>query len=147
MGERSLQPDEPLVIPILSLHVIRNFSDLAGKPMRYPRWETSAITVAVQGIRFRLDEQGAILESYAELEEELGILPETQRKRHFVFDKPFRGASLGSTRPRMADSQGRSLEQPGLRDSGAIARRIARFAARGVVPRREAAGETMTASS
>jgi hypothetical protein len=85
----SIQPDESLAIPILSLHVERDFPELAGRAIRNSGSSRAAITKAVQGIRFRLDEQGAVLESFGEIEAELAGVPEPPRPRHFVFDRPF----------------------------------------------------------
>jgi hypothetical protein len=85
----SIQRDESLIIPILSLHVERDFPELVGRAMRNPGLAMTTITKAIQGIRFRLDEQGAILESYGELEAALLAGGEPPRPRQFVFDKPF----------------------------------------------------------
>jgi hypothetical protein len=75
--ERSkIQDGEAFVIPVVSLHLLRKYPELAG--------ESADQWLAVQMIHFRLDEQGAMLESSA-LYASLG----DEAPRRFVIDRPF----------------------------------------------------------
>ena len=84
-----LESGESLKIPVLSLKVRRDYNELTDRP--FPHAGAPAIIrQATQLISFRLNEQGAILESSAELEELLGIeIGEPPPIRHLVFDRPF----------------------------------------------------------
>jgi hypothetical protein len=84
-----LESGESLKIPVLSLKARRDYSELTDRPFLHAGVAAN-IRQATQLISFRLNEQGAILESSAELEELLGIeIGEPPPIRHLVFDKPF----------------------------------------------------------
>jgi hypothetical protein len=75
--ERSqVQDGEAFIIPIVSLHLLRKFRELTRRG--------ADPVLGAQMIRFRLDEKGAILESYAHY---LSLGSEAPRK--FVIDRPF----------------------------------------------------------
>ena len=84
-----LEAGESLKIPVLSLKARRDYTELTDRPFLHAG-VPAIIRQATQLISFRLNEQGAILESSAELEELLGIeVGEPPPIRHLVFDKPF----------------------------------------------------------
>ncbi len=81
-----LKREESLVVPIVDLNVQRKYTELEGRPLTNPKWSKIYLAIAEQGIRFRLDEDGARLESTA--------LVVTQslageKPAQYIFDKPF----------------------------------------------------------
>jgi hypothetical protein len=85
---KKLGDGESIAIPQLALKTRQDYSELVDIPFMAGR-TSGMITQATQLISFRLNEQGAILESSAELEELLGIELEPPPIRHFIFDQPF----------------------------------------------------------
>ncbi len=83
--KQTLQPEESLIIPVVSLDVHRKYTELIGRHLKNEGLTLLYVTEASQGIRFRLDETGAKLSSEAEF----GIGSDLEQPRHFVFDKPF----------------------------------------------------------
>ena len=86
--QKELDLEEPLVIPLLSLFVEREYTELIGRTVLNPGFTTQFIEDAVQLIRFQLDESGAILESEAAVVTLNGDEPPPEPRR-FVFDRPF----------------------------------------------------------
>jgi hypothetical protein len=84
--EREPQIRECLMIPVISFGIERVYRELADKTLLNPGLESLSIGEARQGIRFRLDEWGATLES-SSMEAIESKMPE--KPRRFVFDKPF----------------------------------------------------------
>ena len=60
---------ESLVVPVLNVHVVRRYHELEGLDLdnRVEGLERVVLAVAEQGVRFRLDETGARLESSANM--------------------------------------------------------------------------------
>lgn len=87
MGSPYLEDCETLVVPIVNLNVLRRYGELEGKALTSGKHAGLVVDVAAQAIRFRLDENGARLESSAYL----GLKSEASRHgpRQFIFDKPF----------------------------------------------------------
>lgn len=83
--KQTLQPEESLIIPVVSLNVHRKYTELIERHLKNEGLTELYVTEASQGIRFRLDETGAKLSSEAEF----GIGSDLEQPRHFVFDKPF----------------------------------------------------------
>ena len=83
---RSVHSSESLVVPIISVGVERQYMELIDRDLQNRGWEGWAVAEARQGIRFRLDEYGARLESDSSLEFKSAISPQP---RQFVFDGPF----------------------------------------------------------
>jgi hypothetical protein len=81
-----VEDNEPLVVPVINVGVIRRYTDLESRAFQNPKWSGLDLSIASQGIRFRLDETGARLESDAYIEAKDAALPEP---RKFIFDKPF----------------------------------------------------------
>ena len=79
-----LRDEESLRIPLIDFSVIHHYEDLVG-------WLTNAapndfrIAEAVQTVRFKLNEQGALLKS----EGIIMLMAEGDTARNFVFDGPF----------------------------------------------------------
>lgn len=91
--ERLPREGETLVIPVIGLRVERQFDEIVGRKLLNTGWERAFIAQARQAIRFRLDAEGAEVESIAEVaaaetaaSEEPEALP---KLRQFIFDKPF----------------------------------------------------------
>ncbi len=80
---RRLQPTEWLVVPKVSLNVDRRYQELLGRYLQDPGWETWFVLQACQGLRFRLDERGARVESGATFAI-AGV-----GERRLIFDRPF----------------------------------------------------------
>ena len=102
---KNLEAGESLKIPLLSAKVRRDYSELTDRQFLHQGRLSAIISQATQLISFRLNEQGAILESSAELEELLGIeIGEPPPIRHLVFDRPFLVMlkETGATQPYLA---------------------------------------------
>ena len=82
----AIERDEPLKIPLVVLNAVREYSEVANRGLLNPGWEAYYLKAATQGVRFRLNEYGAVLKSWARVTVTGGqrIAP-----RRFVFDKPF----------------------------------------------------------
>ena len=81
-----LMGGESLVVPVIDLNVHRKYSELEGRFLTNPKWSKIYLAIAEQGIRFRLDENGARLESTADEEWKSD---EKQKPGQYIFDKPF----------------------------------------------------------
>jgi hypothetical protein len=80
-------PGESVVIPILNFDLWQEYDDLCNKPITTAGpLHGMPIVLAMQSIRFRLDEHGAILKSEA-VKAVKSAEPKAPRK--FIFDKPF----------------------------------------------------------
>ncbi len=86
--EKRLDYEEPLTVPVISLFVEREYTELVGQSLLNPGFATLEIDAATQLIRFQLDESGAILEAEARSVLLNGDEPPPQPRR-FVFDQPF----------------------------------------------------------
>jgi hypothetical protein len=87
--ERLLALDESVVVPVLNFELLQEFDELVGKEITSTGpLESMPIVLAVQSVRFRLDEYGAVLKS--EAGKVAGCAVEKRKKpRQFIFDKPF----------------------------------------------------------
>jgi len=84
--DSTLMSRESLVVPIIDLNVQRRYTELEGRSLTNPKWSKITLAVAEQGIRFRLDENGARLESTAYV----GWKSAARAKpAQYIFDKPF----------------------------------------------------------
>lgn len=83
-----LRAEDEFAVPVLRCNLKASFDDLEGRIIEVDPELTLA--VARQTIRFRLDERGAELLSFADLEN-IGADgdPPPPKPRHFRFDKPF----------------------------------------------------------
>jgi len=77
---------ESLVVPIIDLNVQRRYAELEGRFLTNPKWSKIYLAVAEQGIRFRLDENGARLESTADQRWTSKV---REKPAQYIFDKPF----------------------------------------------------------
>ncbi len=75
---------ETLFIPVLNFDILRRYTEVSNLPIQSANDKINGtkIEMAVQSIRFRLDERGAVLKSEVALADSL--MP-----RSFIFDKPF----------------------------------------------------------
>jgi hypothetical protein len=85
-GPTGLMGGESLVVPIIDLNVQRKYSELEGRFLTNPKWSALYQAIAEQGIRFRLDENGARLESTA-FDGVTSLY--RQKPAQYIFDKPF----------------------------------------------------------
>jgi len=81
-----VEDNEPLVVPVINVGAIRRYAELEGRAFENPKLSGAELSVASQGIRFRLDQTGARLESDAYVAVKSGEPP---KPRQFIFDKPF----------------------------------------------------------
>lgn len=86
-GSPQLEDGESLAVPIVDLNVERRYAELEGRRFANPLHKDLFLDVALQAIRFRLDENGARVESSADL----GLKSDYSKRqpREFVFDRPF----------------------------------------------------------
>ncbi len=73
-----------LAVPVLDFDILRDYAELTGRPLRAGKGPLGGMTIdtALQKIRFRLDESGALLKSEA-------VLILQGMGRDLIFDKPF----------------------------------------------------------
>jgi len=85
---RCFGEDDRLFIPKMNFSILRNYSELAGRKFINPAMQGWGISMVVQDIRFRLDEQGAVLKSFAVIGATpcSALIDETVC---MVFDQPF----------------------------------------------------------
>jgi hypothetical protein len=85
---KELEEEETIEIPILNFDLLNEYDEFKGKQIVTPgSLQGTPILLALQSIRFRLDEKGAMLKSQA-------IIPcsvdgDELKPRQFIFDKPF----------------------------------------------------------
>ena len=79
--------NEPLIVPVINVGVVRRYTELEGRAIQNPKVGGVELSVASQGIRFRLDQTGARLESDAYIEAKSAA--GRREPRRFIFDKPF----------------------------------------------------------
>jgi len=83
-----LYEKETLRIPKLDFDILHSYSELAGKHALNKGFEDYFISKAIQAIRFKLNEKGALLKSEAAIVMARSGLQEN-KLRNFIFDKPF----------------------------------------------------------
>jgi len=91
-GTRSdIRENESMQIPKIDFDLSHNFPELVGRRLLNRGWEEWHIAAAVQDIRFKLDEKGAVLKSRAFMlkTKEEAPAPGDTKPRMFIFDKPF----------------------------------------------------------
>jgi hypothetical protein len=81
-----LAPGASLVIPVIDLNVQRKYTELEERSLTNPKWSKIVLAVAEQGIRFRLDESGARLESTGYM---MWKCAKSKQPPQYIFDKPF----------------------------------------------------------
>ena len=87
MASSFLEENEPLQIPVIEIDTVHSFGELKGKRIENGgKLHGYYISAALQSIKFRLNETGALLKS--EAIERIAAAPNTG-KRTFIFDKPF----------------------------------------------------------
>lgn len=82
-----LNGGDTLQIPKLDFDLLHSYSELTGKHALNKGFEDYFISKAIQTIRFRLNEKGALLKSEVVIVMELGLEPEPPKR--LVFNKPF----------------------------------------------------------
>jgi hypothetical protein len=79
---------ERLMIPYLDFDIEHSFEQLSHKPFLNNGWTEWMISKAIQKIRFKLNESGALLKSEARIVMR-GTVQMEVVKRDYIFDKPF----------------------------------------------------------
>ncbi|MGE3107855.1 MAG: hypothetical protein AB7G11_09575 [Phycisphaerales bacterium] len=79
--------DEQFMVPVLNFDVTRQYHEIIRKRVATPGFTDYRVANALQNIRFRLDEKGAILKSEAFIMLDRAMSPRTPRR--FVCDGPF----------------------------------------------------------
>lgn len=90
-GDESLAPitkEERFMVPLMNFDVTRNFEEIEGKYVATAGYTDYIVAYALQNIRFRLDERGAILKSEAAIGLTRTAIRPAQPRR-FVCDGPF----------------------------------------------------------
>lgn len=82
-----LKVKETLRIPKLDFDIIKDYSELKKRYCINKGFEKYFIAKAIQAIRFKINEKGALLKSEAEILMTMGLSSEIPRR--FIFDKPF----------------------------------------------------------
>ncbi len=78
---------ETLIVPMLNFDVWKSYNELCGKEITTPGpLQGGPFILALQDIRFRLDERGAILKSEGAMAAKCGA---PDQPRQFIFNKPF----------------------------------------------------------
>jgi len=85
-GDRELQHSESLIVPVIGIGVERQYKELIDRHVLNDGRQGYSVSEARQGIRFRLDEFGAKLESNARFEDKSF---DRLRPRQLIFNKPF----------------------------------------------------------
>ncbi len=86
-NKASLGKNDTIQIPNLDFDVLREYSEIIGKSVLNKGLTDYFVSKALQSIRFRLNEKGALLKSEAALGISRGISME--RPKYLVFDQPF----------------------------------------------------------
>lgn len=87
-GSLALKSGDTLQIPKLDFDILHNYKELEGKGVLNKGFEDYFIAKALQSIRFRLNEKGALLKSEAKIVMTKGAFMGEEHK-NLVFDKPF----------------------------------------------------------
>lgn len=84
----SLEKGDILKIPKFDFDIFKKYSELINRDFLNKNFEEYFISDAFQGIKFKLDEKGVVLESYAGIRgvKSVSYSPGTKR---LIFDKPF----------------------------------------------------------
>jgi len=85
--KEAMRRKDCLMAPKLNFDVTRSFDEITGKALTNPKGAGYFIAAALQNIRFRLDEKGAVLKSEAVIVATLSA--EMDESRVMIFDKPF----------------------------------------------------------
>ncbi len=83
---RGFHANEELMVPLMSWKVVHEFEELKFKPILNEGFLGALIVVAKQMIEFRLDREGVVLRSAAEI---YGVTAMPLGEREFIFDGPF----------------------------------------------------------
>jgi len=83
-----LSKGDTLQIPKFDFDIQHSYSELLGKSLKNKGFTDYFIAEAIQSIRFKLDEKGAVLKSEARVKLTQPV-SRSGRPRHFVFDTPF----------------------------------------------------------
>jgi hypothetical protein len=90
LQEQSLEDHESVVVPVLNFELLKSYDELVGKTITTPGPRLGMpIVLAMQSIRFRLDENGAVLKSEAATKDSKKADGKPRKPRQFIFDKPF----------------------------------------------------------
>ncbi len=85
----ALSRDDSLMIPKMDYNIKHDFMEFVGKRFKNPGWEAWYISKAMQWIRFRFDEKGALLKSEARISMRLTAMRPGPPPKQLVFDGPF----------------------------------------------------------
>lgn len=84
-----IRDGETLRIPKLDFDLLHFYSELTGRDFLNKGFKMYSISQAVQSIRLRLNEKGALLKSEAAIVAMTAIPDPSPKPREFIFDKPF----------------------------------------------------------
>ena len=86
LENRSFHGNEELALPLMAWKVVHEFEELKFKPILNEGFLGALIVAARQMIEFRLDREGVVLRSAAEV---YGVTAMQPGEREFMFDRPF----------------------------------------------------------
>ena len=84
----AIEKGDILKIPKFDFDIFKKYSELINRDFLNKNFEGYFISDAFQGIKFKLDEKGVILESYAAIRGEKSM-PYSPGTKRLIFDKPF----------------------------------------------------------
>lgn len=84
-----LTREEPFEVPIMNFDVTRDFGEIVGMQVATPGFTDLIVLKALQNIRFKLDERGAILKSDAAIVVGRTAARPPVQRRSFVCEGPF----------------------------------------------------------
>lgn len=84
----TIHSGDTLQIPKLDFDILHNYKDLEGKSVLNKGFEGYVISKALQSVRFRLNEKGALLKSEAKIVMTKSAMFGEEHK-NLIFDKPF----------------------------------------------------------
>jgi serine protease inhibitor len=84
----NLEENDTIQIPKLDFDVLREYQEIIGRGVLNKGLTDYYISKAIQSIRFKLNEKGALLKSEAAMAM-IGMSMETKRPKCLVFNQPF----------------------------------------------------------
>ena len=85
----TLGPDDQFQMPLLSLDIRRDYTEMIGQPLANEGFKAYQIGMMFENIAFQLDEKGAKVESQAVITVERSAFRPGKQVRYFYLDQPF----------------------------------------------------------
>jgi len=89
-GKRvGLDKDDTIQIPKLDFDLLKEYREIIGKSVLNKGFSGYFLSKAIQSLRFKLNEKGALLKSEAAIAVRASVSMEPKREKLMVFDQPF----------------------------------------------------------